>query len=82
MTCILLSGIAYLSTFTCFHMSIAIFVLQLAKAVDVIGSREVTPVPEEGLQWVSEGQVQAELEELSRTSRKFLEVSRQLNEVI
>lgn len=43
--------------------------------MDVIGSREVTPVPEEDLRWVSPGQVQAELEELSRASRKFLEVS-------
>ena len=54
----------------CIHM-------QLAKPVDVVGSREVTPVPEEeeSSRWVSPGQVQAELEELSRASRKFLEVS-------
>ena len=53
--------------------------MQLAKSVDVIGSREVTPVPdvgeEESSRWVSPGQVQAELEKLSRASRKFLEVS-------
>ena len=30
---------------------------------------------EEPARWVSPGQVQAELEELSRASRKFLEVS-------
>ena len=49
--------------------------LQQAKPVDVVGSREVTPIPEEGIRWVSPGQVQAELEELSRASRKFLKVS-------
>ena len=49
--------------------------LQQAKPVDVIGSREVTPVPEEDNRWISPGQVQAELEELSRASRRFLEVS-------
>jgi hypothetical protein len=49
--------------------------LQQAKPVDVIGSREVTPIPEEGdARWVSPGQVQAELEELSRASKKFLKV--------
>ena len=48
--------------------------LQQAKPVDVIGSREVTPVPEEERRLVSPGQIQAELEELSRASRKFLEV--------
>lgn len=53
-----------------------VMTLQLAKAVDVVGSREVTPIPEgEPTHWVSPGQVQAELEELSRASRKFLEVS-------
>ena len=53
--------------------------LQQAKPVDVIGSREVTPIPEDiaregDMRWVSPGQVQAELEELSRASRKFLQV--------
>ena len=57
---------------------LTLFPRQLAKPVDVIGSREVTPVPEEAdaqARWVSPGQVQAELDELARASKRFLEVS-------
>ena len=57
---------------------LTLFPWQLAKPVDVIGSREVTPVPEEAdaqARWVSPGQVQAELDELARASKRFLEVS-------
>ena len=38
----------------------------------------MTPVPEEAdaqARWVSPGQVQAELDELARASKRFLEVS-------